>query len=73
MNQIHTRIRVGPDHTLTGTVPKEVPPGEHEAVITVAPRPTAKRFRLTDMPVHDTPWDGSIPLRREDMYGDDGS
>ena len=72
MNQIHTRIRVGADHRITGTVPEEVPPGEHEAVITVAPRPPSKRFRLADMPSHDTPWDGSVPLRRADMYGDDG-
>lgn len=72
MNQIRTRIIVSPDHTITGTVPDDVPAGEHDAVITVAPRPAAKRFRLADMPTHDTPWDGSISLRREDMYGDDG-
>jgi hypothetical protein len=72
MNQIRTRVLVGPDHLITGSVPADVPPGEHEAVITVSPIPTAKRFRLTDMPVHDIPWDGSISLRREDMYGGDG-
>jgi hypothetical protein len=71
MQQIRTRILVGPDHTITGTVPADVPTGEHEAIITVMPGP-AKRFRLADMPTHDTPWDGSISLRREDVYGDDG-
>jgi len=60
-----------PDHTIIGTVPADVPTGEHEAIITVMPGP-AKRFRLADMPTHDTPWDGSISLRREDVYGDDG-
>lgn len=72
MNQIRTRIWVGPDHTISGTVPDDVPAGEHDAVITIVPRPAAKRFHLTDMPRHDTPWDGSISLRREDIYGDDG-
>jgi hypothetical protein len=71
MNRIHTRVLVGPDHRITGRVPEGVPPGEHDAVITVSPNPATKRFRLADMPVHDTPWDGSISLRREDMYGDD--
>jgi hypothetical protein len=31
-----------------------------------------RRLRMHDLPTHDTPWDGSISLRREDMYGDDG-
>jgi hypothetical protein len=71
MNEIRTRVLVGPDHRISGTAPEEVPPGEHEVVITVVRRPDPKRFRLADMPVHDTPWDGSISLRREDMYGED--
>lgn len=71
MNQIRTRILIGPDHTISGTVPEDVPIGEHEAVITIVGEPSGKRFRLTDMPVHDIPWDGSISLQREDMYGDD--
>ena len=72
MNEIRSRIQVGPDHRISGMAPAEVPPGEYEATITVAEPPTAKRFRLADLPIHDTPWDGSISLRREDMYGDDG-
>ena len=35
------------------------------------PRP-GKPFTMEDFPVHDGPWDDSISLRREDMYGDDG-
>lgn len=72
MNQIRTVIVVGPDHRITGTAPEDLPPSEHEAVITVEPKPAAKRFRLADMPIHDEPWDDSISLRRADMYGDDG-
>jgi hypothetical protein len=73
MNEIRTRIQVGPDRTITGIAPPDVPPGEHVATITISTPPTPeKASRVADLPVHDTPWDGSISLRREDMYGDDG-
>lgn len=73
MNEIRTRIQVGPDHAITGVAPPEVPPGEHLVTITVAAPPIAQKpARVGDLPVHDTPWDGSISLRREDMYDDDG-
>jgi hypothetical protein len=72
MNQVRARIMVNEDHSISGTVPDEVPPGEHEIAITVATAPPPKRFRVADLPVHDIPWDGSISLRRVDMYGDDG-
>jgi transcriptional regulator with XRE-family HTH domain len=36
------------------------------------PQRLAKRLRVADLPTHDVPWDGSISLRREDMYGGDG-
>jgi len=73
MNEIPTRIQVCPDHTITGIAPPDVPPGEHVATITVStPRTPEKLSRVADLPVHDTPWDGSISLRREDMSGGDG-
>jgi hypothetical protein len=72
MNAMRSRIQVGADRRISGTTPAEVSPGEYEATITVAVPPIAKRFRLADLPIHDTPWDGSVSLRREDMYGDDG-
>jgi hypothetical protein len=73
MNEIRTRMQVAPDHTITGIAPPDVPPGEHVAIITIsAPRVPEKRSRVAGLPVHDTLWDGSISLRREDMYGDDG-
>jgi len=31
-----------------------------------------KPLSIADLPTLDLPWDGSISLRREDMYGDDG-
>jgi hypothetical protein len=73
MNEIRTRIQVGPDHTITGVAPPDVPPGEHVATITISPPPIPEKpSRVGDLSVHDIPWDGSISLRREDMYGDDG-
>ena len=73
MTDIRVRIRVGTDHCISGTAPGAVPPGEHEVTITIArPQGTRKRPRVADLPTHDVPWDGSVSLRREDMYGDDG-
>jgi hypothetical protein len=37
MNQIRTRVRVGPDHRITGRVPADVPPGEYIAEIAIQP------------------------------------
>jgi hypothetical protein len=72
MNEIRTRIQVSPDHTISGVAPLDVPPGEHVATITIsAPQTSEKLSSVIELPVHDTPWDGSISLRREDMYGDD--
>ena len=77
MTQIHTRIRVGPDHRITGVAPPEVPAGEHEGTITlVAPPPPqmpTKKFNLQDLPKHHLgPWPARSSLRREDIYDDDG-
>jgi hypothetical protein len=76
MTLIRTGIRIGRDRRITGVAPPEVPPGEHEAMITLAPsymrQSPTKKFNIEDLPKHDMPWDDSISLRREDMYGDDG-
>jgi len=73
MTDIRARIRVGPDHRISGTAPAVVPPGEHEVTITLAgPQRAEKRTRIANLPTHDVPWDGSISLRREDLYSDDG-
>jgi hypothetical protein len=72
MNEIRTHIQVGPDHQISGVAPADVPPGTHEVTITVEAAKPTKRFRVADLQVHDLPWDDSISLRREDIYGDDG-
>ncbi len=77
MNQIRTRIQVGPDHKVTGTVPDEVPPGEHEAVIMLPPVPVRQKpsrpFDVNALPAIDLGlWPEGLTLRRVDIYGDDG-
>ncbi len=77
MTIVTTRILVGADHKFTGTAPDDVPPGEHEAVITVTPRPARRKatrpFDVNALPVIDLgPWPEGLILSREDIYGDDG-
>jgi hypothetical protein len=73
MTTVTAQIRVAEDRTISGIAPTTVPPGEHEAVISVAPaRQLGKPFTMENFPSRDLGWDGSISLRRKDMYGDDG-
>ena len=77
MDDIRARIRVGPDQTITGIAPAEVPPGEHEITIELAPAPRRqlpkRPLELTDLPSHDLgPWPKGLRLRREDLYDEDG-
>ncbi len=77
MTVITTRITVAEDGTISGRMPaSQLPPGEHEATITLTtntPRsPNGKPFTMENLRIHDTPWDGTISLRREDLYDDEG-
>lgn len=77
MNEIRTRVVVGPDHRISGTAPAEVPVGEHEVTITLATHPVqaqgARPVGPADLPRHDLgPWPDGLSLRREDLYDDDG-
>jgi hypothetical protein len=74
MSSIRMRIHVADDHTISGIAPAELPTGEHEVIVNVGPvaTPPTKPFRMADFPIDHGPWDDSISLRREDMYGDDG-
>jgi len=77
MDDIRARIRVGPDQTITRIAPVEVPPGEHEITIELAPAPRRqlpkRPLELTDLPSHDLgPWPKGLRLRREDLYDEDG-
>jgi hypothetical protein len=77
MNEIRTRIHVGTDHRITGTAPADVPPGDHEATITVVTAPVRRRsekpFDVNALPSMDLgPWPEGLSLRREDLYDADG-
>ena len=81
MRGIRARIHVDADHSITGTAPPDVPPGEHEVTIAVPParaaraaRAVAKEpFSADDLPAHDLgPWPKDLKLSREDIYGEDG-
>jgi hypothetical protein len=51
--------------------PRELPPGEYQAPITV-PEPKRKAKRL-NLPMHDCgPWPEGFTVRREEIYGDEG-
>jgi transcriptional regulator with XRE-family HTH domain len=47
-------------------------PGDEPGVKLVGPHRAATQAGIAGLPTHDLPWDGSISLHREDMYGDDG-
>ena len=77
MAVIITRITVAVDSTISGRVPAgQLPPGEYEAAITVTTTatrpPKGEPFTMENSPIHDIPWDGSVSLRREDLYDDEG-
>lgn len=77
MTVIHTRIRVDRDRRISGVAPPDVPPGEHEATIVLAPVPArqmpTQKFNMDDWPKHALGrWPEGLSLRREDMYDEDG-
>ena len=73
MLSIRTRVTVKEDGTIEAKLlGGELPPGEHDAVIVLDAERPPKRFSMKDFPVDNGPWDDSVLLRREDMYGDDG-
>jgi hypothetical protein len=73
MSTIKLHIHVAPDHTISGIAPTELPAGEHEVIVeTGTLRRRGKPFRFEGFPMVDAPWDDSVSLRREDLYGDDG-
>jgi hypothetical protein len=68
---------VTPDHTVTVTVPPDIPPGPRQVVLVIAEevqQPAQGRPDIRNWPPpHDVgPVDPNMTFRREDMYGDDG-
>ena len=71
MATVRARIRVADDGTITGKAEGTLPPGEYEAAITPVEKPQ-KRQRKPFPVFHVGPWPEDLPLRREEMYDDDG-
>jgi hypothetical protein len=73
MPSVRIHIHVAPDHSITGAAPTSVPPGPHEVVLR-GPYVTAPTvpFHVADLPADNGPWDDSVSLRREAIYGDAG-
>ena len=65
---------VRPDHTLTVSVPADVPPGPQNVVVVFQDGQAAPPVRtpLTFAPHPTGPVDSNCTYRREDVYGDDG-
>ena len=72
MRMLQLRLRVRDDGTFDARVPSDLAPGEYEAVIVISEKEQRTKPSMKDFPVDHGPWDDSISLRREDMYGDDG-
>jgi hypothetical protein len=75
MLTIRTRVTVKEDGTVeakANVLTSELSPGEHEAVLVVESNRPKRQFRIEDFPIDRGPWDDTVSLRREDMYGDDG-
>jgi hypothetical protein len=74
MHRIETKATVTPDGVLTVQLPPDVPPGEHQVVITIDERPLVENNRPPlDFPVNNYgPWPEGFTVRREEIYGDDG-
>jgi hypothetical protein len=70
MPVVHAKIRVAEDGSISGKAPRELPPGEYQAPITVPKR--KRKHRRLDLPLHEAHWDDNVSLRREDIYGPDG-
>jgi hypothetical protein len=69
MTVITTTLHVAPDGAIS--IPEKLPAGDYTATIEVQESRPPRRSVL-ELPLHHGPWDDSISLRREDMYGDDG-
>jgi hypothetical protein len=65
---------VSPDHTLTVSVPADIPPGPQTVVVVLEESPPVSQspwaLQLTPHPVGLV--DPHRSFRREDVYGDDG-
>ena len=72
MPVVRTRVVVTAEGAITGRAPRDVPPGEHTATISVEEH-AGDRGVPWDLPVDDCgPWPPGLTLRREEIYDEDG-
>jgi hypothetical protein len=69
MTIITTTLHVTADGAILTA--EKLPEGDYTATIIPA-GPKRSRRSVREMLVYHGPWDDSISLRREDLYGDDG-
>ena len=69
MTVITTSITVAPDGSISAA--DKLPQGSYSATITVTEPPRPRRS-VREMRRHNLRWDGSVSLRREDMYDENG-
>jgi hypothetical protein len=74
MRTIETTAVVSADHTMTLTVPADIPAGACKVVVVVeAPPDTPPAPSWAKWPAHQVALvDPNNTFRREDLYGDDG-
>ena len=75
MATVIAHLRVDLDGRVSGRVPTSVPPGDYTAPLEAVRLTSVEgsaRPKL-ELPIDDEPWDDRIPLRREDLYGDEGA
>jgi hypothetical protein len=76
MKNVSLNVTVPPDRRLVVQLPDDVEPGDVRLLVIQGPKgarrsPTTTRSSWLPQ-LHLTSWPEDFPLRREDMYGDDG-
>jgi hypothetical protein len=74
MKTLQTTAEITTDGQLTVKIPVNLPPGSYQIVLVIEePTPQPTHNLLADFPVHSIgAWTLTLPLRREDLYNDDG-
>ncbi len=77
MKNLSLHVTVPSDRRLVIQLPEDIEPGDVRLLVIQGPRPRDKKAEEPDplawMPqFHLTRWPKDFPMRREDMYDDDG-
>lgn len=73
MATIELELPLTEDHILTVQLPATVKPGDAVVVRLTPAARLHSEHPLLDLPLHNIgPWPEDLPLRREEMYGDNG-